>query len=1065
LSRRTFFLVLYGLSGAAALIFEVTWVRLLTLTLGQTTAAVATVLASFMGGLAAGAALAGRLTPTWTERRALLAYATLEAIVAASAALLPLSLEGLRPLLAWSYGEVGGLPFALLRVTTALLAVAIPAAAMGATFPVCARVVGGDRDVESRVGGLYAANTLGAAAGTAAAGFMLLPAWGLHGATAAGIALNACAAAGAVWLARQPHPLPPPPTVRMAGTRRPRPSASPTWPGVAARVAIAVSGFVALGLEVAWTRALALVLGPTTYAFSAMLTTFITGLAIGSATAARFLRRLGHPLSALGITLSMAALATIGAMWFVGEAPLVMAEAVTQPDADFGSAFFAAAAIAAAVLLPLAIALGAAFPLAVAAGIRTPETSSRDAAMIYAANTAGAIAGSIAAGFLLVPVLGTESTVKLLGVVAAAAGLLMVLFDRSRARRWFVAGGTPAAALAMAVVVPPWNLELWSAGAYKYAPYLRTGDLQSELEAGHLLYYAEGGSGTVTVRRIGGVVSLAVDGKVEASNDADMLTQKLLAHVPLLLHPQPRQVAIVGLGSGVTAGAALRHPVAGVDVIEISPEVVRAASFFEAENGRALDDARMRLIVGDARAHLLYSKRAYDVIISEPSNPWMAGIASLFTREFFAAVERRLVPGGVFCQWAHTYDISSDDLRSIAATFASVFPNATIWLVGEGDVLFVGTKGDTGDDRLANIARGWGEPAVAADLAGTGIRRPFGLLSLVVGGPAALARYASGAPVQTDARRALEFSAPRHAIGRSTRETVAHLRGLVGDLPLPDPVQRVIDDAGAADWRDRGLMLLAAAAPDAAFGDLSRATDLDPHDSAALAGLVRAGALSGKAADVRRRLEGFVAADDENLAARLELSKFLAAEGAFDDAVRVLEHVQRNAASDQVVLEQLASVFGDAGDANRLERVVGELERAAPKSAATLYYGAVLHFLRNRFADAASLGERVVALDPAHARAHNLLGAAYARLGQLDRASAAHEAAVRADPRYPEPYANLGLLALQRGMPAAAKGHFAEALMVGPPSAAAARGLAIALDRLGERERAARVQRLHGLGE
>jgi spermidine synthase len=542
-----------------------------------------------------------------------------------------------------------------------------------------------------------------------------------------------------------------------------------------------------------------------------------------------------------------------------------------------------------------------------------------------------------------------------------------------------------------------------------------------------------------------------------------MLTQKLLAHVPLLLHPQPRQVAIVGLGSGVTSGAALRHPVSGVDVIEISPEVVRAATFFEAENGRALHDARTRLIVGDGRAHLLYSKRSYDVIISEPSNPWMAGIASLFTREFFAAVERRLAPGGVFCQWAHTYDISSDDLRSIAATFASVFPNATMWLVGEGDVLFVGSEG-AAEELIPNVARGWREPAVAADLAGIGIRQPFGLLSLVVGGRAALARYASGAPVQTDARRALEFSAPRHAVGRSSPETVARLRALVGDLPLPDPVQRALDEAGPEEWRDRGLMLLAAAAPDAAFADLSRATGLDPTDSSALAGLVRAGVLSGKAADARRRLESFVVADDQNLAARLELSKFLAAEGAFDDAVGVLEHVQRNAATDQAVLEQLASVFGDAGDANRLERVVGELERGAPNSAATLYYGAVLRFLTGRIAEAASLGERVVALEPAHARAHNLLGAAYARTGQLDRAEAAHQAALHADPRYPEPYVNLGLLAMQRGAPEVAKRYFAEALMVGP-SPPAARGLAIALDRLGERERAARVERLHGHGE
>ena len=169
-----------------------------------------------------------------------------------------------------------------------------------------------------------------------------------------------------------------------------------------------------------------------------------------------------------------------------------------------------------------------------------------------------------------------------------------------------------------------------------------------------------------------------------------MLTQRLLAHVPLLLHPDPKRVAILGLGSGVTLGSALTHPIERADVLEISPEVVDAARYFDAENHQATLDPRTRVIVGDGRTHLLLTRERYDVIVSEPSNPWMAGIASLFTREFFQAARARLRPGGVLCQWAHTYDISTDDLQSIVATFLSVFPDGTLWLVGDGDVLLVG---------------------------------------------------------------------------------------------------------------------------------------------------------------------------------------------------------------------------------------------------------------------------------------------------------------------------------------------------------------------------------------
>src|SRR6185503_16163808 len=195
-------------------------------------------------------------------------------------------------------------------------------------------------------------------------------------------------------------------------------------------------------------------------------------------------------------------------------------------------------------------------------------------------------------------------------------------------------------------------------------------------------------------------------GKVDASNGGDMLTQRLLGLLPILLHGHARDICIIGLGSGVTVGSALAPgTVRRADVVEISPEVVEASRFFDRESGSALTRPGVRLIVGDGRSHLLLTPQRYDVIVSEPSNPWMSGVAALFTREFFEAARSRLNPDGLICQWAHTYDISPQDLQSIVATFASVFPQGTMWLVGEGDLLLVGAAGGSITARLDHIAR------------------------------------------------------------------------------------------------------------------------------------------------------------------------------------------------------------------------------------------------------------------------------------------------------------------------------------------------------------------------
>ncbi len=833
---RSRFALIFAASGAAALIYEVAWTRLLTLRLGHGVAATSTVLAAFMGGLAIGSAIGGRRAATFQPAGALRGYAGLELLIALLALLIPFGLLAFDPLLAAAYADgAGGAAFGALRLVTSLLLVSIPAAAMGATFPIASRWFVQQAGHAARdAGALYASNTVGAAIGALLAGFVLLPSLGLAGTTWVGVALNVIAASGAWWIAgRLPEGAGLTPgkskPVKPKRAARQGPQATIARPMLAA-AALGISGFASLTHQVVWTRVLALILGPTTYAFSMMVAVFIAGLAIGAAIASRLVGRVRNPVAALATCLALAVGYGALSAASVDRGLLAVAAVVARPDVTFAQVLTRQALLAIALLAPMTIAFGAAFPFAVAVGTRRDETVTTDLGLIYAINTTGAIAGALLAGFVLIPMVGLHGTIRIITVVGAVGALALCFTGHARGRSRVVAGALAVAVLFLGALLPPWNRLLLSSGGYKYASVIEAPNLQTGLTAGDLLYYGEGPSGTVAVRKVGGTTSLAIDGKVDASNAGDMLTQRLLAHVPLLLHPDPREVAILGLGSGVTLGSALKHPIRRADVLEISPEVVEASRYFDRENHGALKDERARLIVGDGRTHLLFTRQQYDVIVSEPSNPWMAGIASLFTKEFFEAARARLKPGGVLCQWAHTYDISTEDLQSIVATFTTVFPDGTLWLIGDGDVLLIGSNAPI-EPRLAAMAAAWRRPGVAEDLASVGALEPFHLLSMFVAGGQALTAWANRAAVQSDNRAGLEFSGPQSIFGRTTADNAALLRAL-SQAAVPRPAAVTTAEAGAtpAALRDRGWMLMTADAARPAYDDFVKAAESDPND-------------------------------------------------------------------------------------------------------------------------------------------------------------------------------------------------------------------------------------------
>ena len=1102
MNRRGLFLLLYAASGAAALVYEVSWTRLVTLQLGHTVAAASTVLAAFMGGLALGAWIAGRAfespddgaLPRKRSRQKLRAYAVLEIIVAICAVLLPVALANSIPVLAWAYAD-GAAPihFAMVRVAISIALLGVPAAAMGATFPIAA---GWYARNAADSGVLYAMNTAGAAAGAIAAGFFLVPAIGLRGTTWVGVLLNLSAAAGAWWLGSRSEE-----TAETAETalfsfsksnktisgsalsprsqRSPRFHPTVTPAPVLACTAAAISGLTALIYEVAWTRLLALVIGPTTYAFATMAAAFIGGLAIGSAIGTRLARRLERPAEWLSAMLVVSAVAASGAAWLTATlVPLIVAGQVADPGAAFTQVIVTQAFGTALLLLPMTLALGAAFPLAltVAGGhLRAPgatagqggaSTVGRDAARVYTANTIGAIAGALVAGFALVPALGLRLTFQTAGVIGALGGtacLAAALRARgtvnaepattNRERRntnnerrtTAVLPATVAfASLALILLLPRWDRQLLASGAYKYAPYLGTEDFAAVLRAGTLDYYKEGAAGTVSVRRLTGTVSLAIDGKVDASNAGDMLTQRMLGLLPMLVHGQARDICIIGLGSGVTLGSALASgAVEHADIVEISPEVVEASHFFDRENGGALAKPAVRLIVGDGRSHLLLTPRHYDVIVSEPSNPWMAGVASLFTRQFFEAARARLKPGGLLCQWAHTYDISPRDLQSIVRTFASVFPQGTLWMVGGGDLLLIGARDGEILRRLSAVEPGSRNLGAGSSLVDVGIAEgtaSFALLSQFAAGPRELERYGADAPVQTDDRTALEYSAPRGIYGRSRVDNAAAVRALAPELP--DAVRQAFERATDADWTTRGVMDLKAQAFGPAYDAFRRAVSLNTQNTVALAGLSDAAGGSASLDQERQWLREIADREPANPAVLIELSRVLAVTGDVKGALAAASDALRVAPGEPRAAEQLASVLADGADGERLAPLADAMVARFPDRIEARYYRATAMFLRGNARDAVAAARQVVEVRPDHARAQSLLGAACAAVGQSDCALAAFSAAIRENPRDASGYVNAGILTLQSGNPSAALDYFAAALTIDPSSKPARDGLA-----------------------
>jgi len=790
-------LVLFFVSGATGLLYELLWMRRLTLVFGATHLAVATVLAAFMLGLALGAAWSGRIADTW--ERPLLLYGLLELFIGAYALVFPALVDLSTGLYreVFAQGEPGRFwQFQLFHLAVMVAVLTLPTAAMGATFPLLSRFVSERLSkVGRRAGLLYAFNTAGAVLGTGLCGLVLLPALGVRTTEVAAALANIAVGLVALQWSRsrdglheeveddlqeqREHveflELAPDPNLDLAARRRLRPIVLSV---------LALSGACAMVYEVAWTRFLTLLLGSSVYAFTLMLIAFLLGTAGGATMASSHLGRPGvRPLAWLAAGLAGAGVTAwmtnhlfrFMPYWYVDLFGLIGGNEVML--------FVVHGALAMLVMVPTTLCIGSLFPFALHLLADSAPRVGRDVSTLYVVNTLGAVVGALLAGFVLVPLHGIQNA--LAWAIALDLILAVVVLQRyvapPRPRRLAQAGVLVLLAASL-WIRPPWDPLLMSAGMYKYVSELS--DYSHEALRNYafsdyeLLYYGEGIASVVTVARSRGTgnIWLANNGKVDASTKDDLRTQVLLAHLPFLYRPDAQQALVVGLASGITAGSVmLQEGLVGVDVLEIEPRVIEASHFFDEVNGRPLEDPRVRAIANDARNHLHRHSQRYDVIINEPSNPWISGVSNLFTRDFLELGRERLTDEGVFVQWTHTYGMASRDLRSVVGTFAQVYPHVLVFsTIEDADVILLGSRSplQVGPAQLASyLAR----PAVQGDLSRIGVQSPYDLLSfLLMDRPAAL-DFAGDAPVNTDDNAHLEFSAPLYLHYATQQSNAEHL--------------------------------------------------------------------------------------------------------------------------------------------------------------------------------------------------------------------------------------------------------------------------------------------------
>ena len=1050
--------LLFFASGSVGLAYEVAWKHIFAATFGTTTYAVSVVISVFMGGLALGSFVFGRLADR--ARRHLLICAGLELGIAASVLLVPVALGRVEPLYRAIF-RASENPALLLGVQALVSAAAllVPTFLMGGTLPVLSRFMAARRrQVGPAVGILYGLNTLGAALGAFLAGFVLIKAVG----AARTVPLAACANLVLAGLFASLHALAGPTPAAPepdAGADAAAEDRLEGWRAALLLGAVAASGFASFSYEVLWTRLLTFRLNATVYAFSAMLTAYLLGLGLGGALVgmlrkerrrATYWRLYGYLESAVGIcglcTILLLAVPrpawmgpAQGALWRVGISVLVM-------------------------IVPTTL-MGAALPVAchlIAGGVRR---TGRSVGSIYVFNTIGAVAGALITGFVLVRVLGTRGSLTLASFLMVACGSAVLAFPVRPAAG---GGGTWRRAIPLAAV---WLLALlaWRIVPADFVPdYLLKNQSYYSVYSGRasLLGYEEGVECVVVVSESAeGYRSIAAGGTQVAGTDPTVRnTQKLQCHVPMLLHPDPKLVCQVGFGSGETAHLFLSYGIERLDCVEISQAMLdMATTYFGDINHGVVRNPRFRPIVMDGAVYLKYAEQKYDVIANDSIWPHLAGNSSLYTLEYFRNAKAHLRPGGIMTSWL-PLDIPAADLKVVLATFHEVFPHVYVWSAlshTNMHALLVGCDRPLQVDATRFLERF--DRYARRDLQVVGLADPSAFaatyLARIEGSPQDLA----GQPLNTEDHPVLQYLESRSQVMRPEERKrmgpralrflaghrdsmLDHLTGVGATGPAAS-FRADLERMNAANEHVLQAAILRYDDPERRRQELRAANEIAPdHPFFILGARMAAAALLASPGQLTRYGLG-------------ELERILGAAvqqgdpGAAQEPLREWAKREPESAGPQLGLGLLLLRTGQPADAvPRLEKALA----ARPELVDVHLALGTAYLLTNRQADGMRQLETAVGMDPRSAVAHEVLGTAYDVAGDDARAIEHLADAVALDPKRVSARIELASLLLRQRRTSEALAHLRVAVQLMPDSADAHALLGEALGRAGDLQAAAR---------
>ncbi|HEY91353.1 MAG TPA: hypothetical protein G4O07_05915 [Dehalococcoidia bacterium] len=794
---QTAILVLFFFSGAAGLIYEVVWQRMLTLVFGSTTFATATILATFMGGLALGSFYFGRLADK--HPKPLKLYAYLEAGIGVYAVLVPFLFSGLTSVYVSIHQSLHTAPYImdLIKFILSFLILLVPSFLMGGTLPVISKLFA--RKLDSLgwgIGSLYGINTFGAVVGTFTAGFFFIITLGVKEAAYVAVAVNIIIAGAALLLNKVPIPdeasiqpgSPPQTKKRKTGRVAARKSGRSVYPGYVFHVVLAVyalSGFCALAYEVLWTRSLVFFLHSTTYAFTIMLTTFLFGMALGSFVFGRFMDRTKNLLNWLALIEVLIGLFAMLSIWgFSGLDSLITTfyqsdSWVVHVIARYAGSFL--------IMFVPTLLMGIAFPLVSKIYTQSQDKLGRYVGNVYSVNTLGSVLGSFVAGFVVIPLIGITGGIVLIASLNLALGVAVLLANplvRSQLKQVALAG-TAVVIVVCSLTIPagkPVTLHSPVFGDIKYG--------------GEVLFYKEGVEATVTVHQLppdpfdGGIYRLIeVDGvNVAGTHPMLRLTQKLQGHLPLILYKAStgedvRKAFILGLASGESSYSITCHDIDGVDCLEIVGTERESVVYFSEVNRDILNNPKFSLTVDDARDYLMATEETYDVIESDTTHPELS--INLFTREYFQLASDNLSENGILSVWLPLYNASEVTFKMLLQTFQSVFPHTTIWYTTNyptRHALLIGSKAELKldfqilQDELEN-------PLVSESLGEVGLNDVFTLLSSFVTDETMIREYVGDTPVNSDNHPYLAYYMPKQKMRDD--QVIPGILEIFNELSLP----------------------------------------------------------------------------------------------------------------------------------------------------------------------------------------------------------------------------------------------------------------------------------------